>query len=613
MKRMFSLLLCISLAFGTVICAEESTDVFLSSALYVNGEKLASHNGDMQLPIGSVSKSFTAALILRLCEEGKISEDEPVTSYLPEFTMKDERYRDITVRMLLNHTSGIYGSTLKNAMLYGEYSAWNHDNIISLLSQQRLKSTPGETASYCNDGYSVLEILAERVTGEPFDALMKKYITAPLGLSDTVTACEYEGEIKDIVSATACGGIFSTAEELCIFGYGLLSDDGLLTENSRGEMTKSYSEDDGTSDYGFGLDDVSMYPFDRLGIKAYCKGGDTLYHSTSLVILPELGITASYSAKNSSSLYCRAEAVKMIVEYLSEQMGIDVEYYDVASPKKGDTTDIEEYKKYEGLYVSSLGEYKFKISAEYGILEDLYRGTRTKYEYIGEGNFAYRGEILSFDGDALKKSGMLSVNGNAKFPYNYCFAQRKTDGGERGAAWDGRNGKIYLICDEAYNSALLMSGLPLTSIFFADGVTSYVGYMKITGDNEAIADLNISGSFGRDLSDVSFFTKDEREYVKAQGWIFVDSSVVPDIYNGMHSVATIADNGYIKWYRVGSASGKTLTADIPENSGITVYNAKGETVFSSLSESENEECVLPQNGYIAFAGDCGAQFKIMLN
>ncbi len=611
MKRIFSLLLCISLAFGTVICAEESTEAFESCALYVNGEKIASCNGDERLPIGSVSKSFTAAIILKLCEEGKISFDEPAVSYLSEFTMNDERYKDITVRMLLNHTSGIYGSTLKNAMLYGEYSAWNHDNILSLLSEQRLKNKPGETSSYCNDGYSVLEILAERVTGESFDSLIKKYITVPLALSDTVTGSEYKGEIKDIVSATACGGMISTSEELCVFGYSLLSDNGLLTENSRNEMTKSYSEDEGTSDYGLGLDDVSMYPFDKLGIKACCKGGDTLYHSTSLVILPELGITASFSAKNSSSLYCRAEAVKIVIDYLSEYMGIDVEYYDAVAAEKKDKGDIEEYKKYEGLYVSNAGEYKFKISGEYGILEDLYRGTRIKYEYIGGGNFAYRGEILYFDGDALKKRGMMALNGNFMLPYNYCFAQKKTDGGKRSAAWDERNGKIYLICDEVYNSALLMSGLPLTSIFFADGVTSYVGYMKITGDNEAVADLNISGGMGRDLSDVSFFTKDEKEYVKAQGWIFTDSSSVPDIYDGMHSVATIAEDGFIKWYRVGSASGKTLTADIPENSGITVYNAKGETVFSSLSE--NHGCVLPENGYIAFAGAVGAQFKIMLN
>ena len=69
---------------------------------------------DTQFNIGSVSKIFTAASVLILEQEGKLSLDKPVTDYIPDFTMNDERYKDITVRMLLNHTSGLPGTNDKD-------------------------------------------------------------------------------------------------------------------------------------------------------------------------------------------------------------------------------------------------------------------------------------------------------------------------------------------------------------------------------------------------------------------------------------------------------------------------------------------------------------------
>lgn len=70
-------------------------------------------------------------------------------------------------------------------------------------------------------------------------------------------------------------------------------------------------------------------------------------------------------------------------------------------PERADKADISDYKKCEGLYVSTAGEFEFSISRDYGILKDLYRGTETKYEYIGNGNFAYKGEILSLTGTSF--------------------------------------------------------------------------------------------------------------------------------------------------------------------------------------------------------------------
>ena len=86
---------------------------------------------DTQFNIGSVSKIFTAASILVLEQEGKLSLDKPVTDYIPDFTMNDPRYQDITIRMLLNHTSGFPGTNVKDG-----FTAVKNRNYVEETNEQ---------------------------------------------------------------------------------------------------------------------------------------------------------------------------------------------------------------------------------------------------------------------------------------------------------------------------------------------------------------------------------------------------------------------------------------------------------------------------------------------
>lgn len=612
MKRIFSVILCCTLIFGFSAFAEDETEFspFTGVSIYENGEKVFSSGSGSAVPIGSVSKTYAAVLIMKLSEENLLDIDEAVVKYLPDFKMEDDRYTEITVKMLMNHSSGIYGSTLKNAMLYGEYSSWNHDNILLLLSRQRLKYKPGEMQNYCNDGYTLLELIAERVTGKSYSELFDEYIKLPLGLSDTVTAAKYEGDCKDIVSALASGGILSNTDELCAFGCAL-ADGNIVSGKSLALMAESFGEDEGMTDFGLGFDDVSGYPFDKYGIKALIKDGDTLSGSASLLIIPALGIATAVTAEGQASTSCRMKAIKQTVEYLNKEKSLDIEFYDYEFPDKM-AGDAEECKSNEGVYLSNGGQYRFKISKGYGVLENLYTGTSTKYEYIGDGNFMYRGELLYFEGAYMKKAGTAHINSEDKFCYDYYFAEKKEDVTEEiPEAWQTRNGKVYFICDEAYNSELYMSSVPLSSIYFADGVGNYVGYMKLSGDNEAISALKLPGSYGRDLTDVSFFEANGTEYLSAQGWTFMDYTSIPDIYPGEKSVATIGEEGYARWFKVGEAAGKRISAEAGDKAMTAVYSAKGEFLFSSLLS--DEEFVLPEGGYIAFVGSAGTKFDITLN
>ena len=73
-------------------------------------------------------------MIMVLSDQGKLNLDEPVVTYIPEFKMADGRYKEITVRMLLNHSSGIMGSTFVNGFLYDYPSTLNHDDLLLQLA-----------------------------------------------------------------------------------------------------------------------------------------------------------------------------------------------------------------------------------------------------------------------------------------------------------------------------------------------------------------------------------------------------------------------------------------------------------------------------------------------
>ncbi len=196
--------------------------------------------------IGSVSKMYAATAVMKLVDEGKVDLDVPVVHYVPDFKMKDERYKRITPRMLLNHSSGLQGSTLSNAFLFNDNDTYAHDVLLRQLSNQSLKADPGALSVYCNDGFTLAEILVERVSGTSFTEFLHQRFTEPLKLNHTKTPQDkwegekraelyfpaYQGQLPiESVNVIGSGGISSTAEDMVRFsqlfmgqGKGILSD-----------------------------------------------------------------------------------------------------------------------------------------------------------------------------------------------------------------------------------------------------------------------------------------------------------------------------------------------------------------------------------------------------
>ena len=143
----------ISLAIGaqksgaTVFAAGGDTEE--STVSTSEGESAAS-TGDTDTDhiygVGSVSKVYVTTAVMQLVEQGKVDLDLPVTEYIDDFTMADERYKDITVRMLMNHSSGLAGTSVKNFFLYGDNDYVATDSVLKNLKTQSLKADPGEYA-----------------------------------------------------------------------------------------------------------------------------------------------------------------------------------------------------------------------------------------------------------------------------------------------------------------------------------------------------------------------------------------------------------------------------------------------------------------------------------
>ncbi|MFY9544681.1 MAG: serine hydrolase domain-containing protein [Bacillota bacterium] len=242
--------------------------------------------------------------------------------------MADERYKDITVRMLLNHSSGILGTLMFSTMTYGIPSTRYHDSLLPQLAKQRLKADPGEFSVYCNDGFSLAEIIVERVSGMSFSEFVRQRITESVGMTNTKTPQDdfdrtrmartfFQGEITpyDNCNAIGLGGVYSTAEDLCKLAQAYMDDPGsvaaaeLLSDEMRtASMQKEYlrgiwpEPGEGVIGYGLGWDSVGPNFFSEYGIQALFKGGDTVLYHSLLMVLPEHNMAFAVVMSSGSSI-----------------------------------------------------------------------------------------------------------------------------------------------------------------------------------------------------------------------------------------------------------------------------------------------------------------------
>ncbi|HVC82362.1 MAG TPA: serine hydrolase domain-containing protein [Chloroflexota bacterium] len=141
------------------------------------GVKIEPH---MVFRLGSITKQFTAAAILILRDEGKLSLDHPITTYLPDYPMHDQT---ITIEHLLRHTSGISNYTGLPSFLTNQRQDLSLDQLIDTFKNEPLDFVPGAKWDYSNSGYILLGAIIEKASGLSYEEFLQKRIFEPLGMS----------------------------------------------------------------------------------------------------------------------------------------------------------------------------------------------------------------------------------------------------------------------------------------------------------------------------------------------------------------------------------------------------------------------------------------------
>lgn len=167
-------------------------------------------------PVASASKWFTAALILSLVDEGKLSLDDKVSSYIPEFEKYGKNY--ITIRHCLSHMTGIEAEPIKIVKLLQRKKFNSLEEEVNSFAQKDIKTNPGTAFEYSGIGLNSAGRIAEIVTKRKFDMLIRQRIFVPLGMRST-TFSTLDGS-----AVNPSGGAISTAEDYMKFLVMLLQN-----------------------------------------------------------------------------------------------------------------------------------------------------------------------------------------------------------------------------------------------------------------------------------------------------------------------------------------------------------------------------------------------------
>ena len=164
---------------GTILVARKG-EILLHKAYGQKNDEAGQPNTVNSIyQIASLAKQFTAAVILKLQEQGKLSVKDKVSKYYPGYPNGDK----ITIHHLLSHTSGIYNYTDNKAFMSGDQSQLvTLDSMIRLFNNQPLVFEPGSRFSYSNSGYTLLGYIIEKVTGKSYQHVLNKLILKPLHL-----------------------------------------------------------------------------------------------------------------------------------------------------------------------------------------------------------------------------------------------------------------------------------------------------------------------------------------------------------------------------------------------------------------------------------------------
>lgn len=302
---------------GTAVIVREGKVIYEKSYGYENATAKTFNSKRSIFPIGSLTKSFTALIVLKLAAENRLSLDNPVNQYIPGYP----RGNDIKIRHLLTNSSGVY-EKFRNRQFAEQLlsrRAFSRAELLAFFEQEPLDFEPGTKFSYSNSGFDLLGVIIEKVTGRSYAEVVQSYILTPLhmphtGLGFADLQDTHKTRLYAYVSPTkhvevkpwnasltfSSGGLYSSAEDLLKFYQGLSSFQLVSPET----FTQATTPFLGGYGYGWYIDHLQ-------GERVIDHGGNIEGATSYLLLMPEhrIGIillnniTSTSLEKLGNSLY----------------------------------------------------------------------------------------------------------------------------------------------------------------------------------------------------------------------------------------------------------------------------------------------------------------------
>ena len=597
---------------GIVRPAIHKDGTSVSYAIMIDGELIAADtlsgkNGgkpaesECTYNVASISKIYCAVAVMQLVEQGKLSLDAPVIEYLPRFTMRDERYRAITLRHCLSHTSGLPGTQWRGFSVTNPDQSGYYDDVYDYLSKSTLKADPGAYAVYCNDGFTLAEMAVVAVSGQPFADYCMEHITNPIGASSTrlsdhrnpaYALIHKKGFPVEQLLIQGAAGFCTTMPDLCRFGNLFLEENAILSESSKLEMQTPHGrtfleKDNRTASFGLGWDHVSYRaPELDLGENVLLKGGNSFQFDSQFLVIPQYRAALAISETHD----CGLEILNLILRLFATALldrGINPYRRFLPVPQV-----IQ--RDFGGIYLTPSAVWDVRME---GAEADIVRVSVDGAQQRVFKDLCWNGAAFE---SAEKQDFFFETHGSDRYlmttwkEYSFGLGMKAKDAPEPPASWRRRAGRRYIVCNaQPCDLAIhdIMSGFRVeelegfTGIFVLaftsrsdSGVYSFFeGCVHATGEDTGSGFLNTPSNGSRDLLDPIFSRgENDAEYCAVASYRYREATDLPK-YEDQSFPAAGAESGL---YRIGRKLKKLPPC--PDGRRIMLLSEELVPVYDSL-------------------------------
>jgi CubicO group peptidase (beta-lactamase class C family) len=580
--------------------------------------------------IASCSKVIATVAVMILVDRGLIDLDSPVVRYVTDFRMADgEAYSDITVRMLLNHSSGLHGTHFPNVLTIVPvpgYAAQFKD----ALATERLKHAPGEMAAYCNDGFTLIELVVATVTGMAYTDFVNTEILEPLGMSHSRFALERfdsgtfaptldgEGrpEPQEYVNVYA-GGLFSTPSDMgrlamMFLNGGRLGDRHLLSTEAVAEMGRDQTVNlplnpitDHYVHFGLGWDGVREGGLAAVGVASWYKGGDADHYHSYFIVAPEERLAVVVMITNG---FPNALAERILLNALAERGSIarvPAPVEPVALPEI--LASDENLAAIAGIYASAYCPRRLEAQADRTLTLSTFMNGQWQPSIEGlklrqDGRFvadahpetAYRSVVAA----GRRYLAVRRPNGFGHYETELPDSHDLPPGKPLSARWQARIGRRWLMVNHPYSAFLALGREPpLFSLGQVEGLDGYLAASLTQAgmdlvqvvdpresDDIARMCLKIPIDNGWGLHDLMIVDRGGEEWVLWDSTLYRPLETVAVLGLGQ-DVVTIGHEGLGEWRRLPANSALTLGGA----STWYLYNAEFTLLAWGLKEGTRGE------------------------